>query len=129
MNNKEKYLKRRDFLAGFGMAGMGMLLACDNTEKAEIGRVLSYKFNYKFRTYSRNEVIKVGMIGTDGHVGTVINELPRLNNIKLAAWSNYSKKNYDIYKDIRLYEDYKEMLDKEELDIVGVCLPYSLNAR
>ena len=127
--NKEKYLKRRDFLSGFGMAGMGMLLNCDKTGKAEMGRVLSSKFNYKFRTYNHNEVIKVGMIGTDGHTGTIINDLPGLNNVKLTAWSNYGKRNYNIYKAIKLYEGYEEMLDKEELDIVGVCLPYYLNAR
>jgi len=80
--------------------------------------------------------LRVGMIGTDGHIGMVLDGIPKVEDASLAA---YAKSNPDdtvgkirrhpaFTRETVVYDDYREMLEQAELDIVGVCRPYHLNA-
>ena len=81
-------------------------------------------------------MLKVGIIGT----GVIfdLNVLGYLNNkdVKITCLCNRTTekakrkiKQFDLDKNIRIYSDYKEMLDKEELDIVEILLPHHLHAK
>jgi len=80
-------------------------------------------------------MLKVGIIGT----GVIfdLNILGYLNNedVEITCLCNRTTdkakdkiKIFKLQKDIRIYSDYKEMLDKEELDIVEILLPHHLHA-
>jgi len=81
-------------------------------------------------------MLKVGIIGT----GVIfdLNILGYLNNndVKITCLCNRTTekakrkiKQFNLEsKNIRIYSDYKEMLDKEELDIVEILLPHHLHA-
>jgi len=66
-----------------------------------------------------------------------LNILGYLNNndVKITCLCNRTTekakrkiKQFDLDKNIRIYSDYKEMLDKEDLDIVEILLPHHLHA-
>jgi len=120
-------MTRRESLAGASVAGLGALFAGKGAG-AETGRITRSRFGYRFRTFGPEEPIRVGMIGNVGHVSTVLGALPALKNVSLAACSNKTNKNLKLPAGVRIYDEYPEMLDSEKLDVVGVCLPYSLNA-
>ncbi|TKJ24655.1 MAG: hypothetical protein CEE42_10115 [Promethearchaeota archaeon Loki_b31] len=80
-------------------------------------------------------MLKVGIIGT----GVIfdLNVLGYLNNedVEITSLSNRTidkakaKINkFKLHKDTRIYSDYKEMLDKEELDLIEILLPHHLHA-
>jgi len=80
-------------------------------------------------------MLKVGIIGT----GVIfdLNVLGYLNNedVEISCLCNRTIdkaedkiKKFKLHKDTRVYSDYKEMLDKEELDIVEILLPHHLHA-
>jgi len=80
-------------------------------------------------------MLKVGIIGT----GVIfdLNVLGYLNNedVEITCLCNRTIdkakdkiKKFKLHKDTRIYSDYKEMLDKEELDIVEILLPHHLHA-
>ena len=79
---------------------------------------------------------RVGVIGTVGHLNYVLNGIPHLDDVELAAAAKGHPD--DDLKRIRthaafsdktvFYEDWKAMLDKASLDIVSVCRPYPMNA-
>ena len=80
-------------------------------------------------------MLKVGIIGT----GVIfdLNVLGYLNNndVKITCLCNRTTekakrkiKQFNLDKNIRIYSDYKEMLDKEVLDIVEILLPHHLHA-
>ncbi len=80
-------------------------------------------------------MLKVGLIGT----GVIfdLNILGYLNNedVEITCLCNRTIdkakdkiKKFKLHKDTRIYFDYKEMLDKEELDIVEILLPHNLHA-
>ena len=81
--------------------------------------------------------LRVGMIGTDGHVGMVLNGIPGTEGAALCAYAKgHPGDNVDRMRNnaaftdrTAVYDDYGEMLEKEELDIVGACRPYYLNAQ
>ncbi len=79
--------------------------------------------------------LKLGIIGT----GVIfdLNVLGYLNNedVKITCLCNRTTekakrkiKQFNLDKNIRLYSDYKEMLDNEKLDIVEILLPHHLHA-
>lgn len=80
--------------------------------------------------------LRVGMIGTDGHVGMVLNGIPLVEGAQLCACAKGHagddlgrvRRHAAFTKETRVYDDYREMLDREDLDVVGVCRPFSLNA-
>jgi len=80
-------------------------------------------------------MLKVGIIGT----GVIfdLNVLGYLNNedVEITSLCNRTIdkakdkiKIFKLHKNTRIYSDYKEMLDKEELDIVEILLPHNLHA-
>ncbi|TFG03242.1 MAG: Gfo/Idh/MocA family oxidoreductase [Promethearchaeota archaeon] len=80
-------------------------------------------------------MLKVGFIGT-GRIFD-LNVLGYLNydDIEIACLCNRTIekakqkiKQFNINESIPVYSDYKEMLDKEELDIVEILLPHNLHA-
>ena len=125
---KENSLNRRNYLKSLGAAGLGTMAMLNSTAHAESGSVKSSDFNYRFRTFGPDEEIKVGMIGTVGHTSTILSGLPLVKGARLTAYANYENPNLKIPENVRIYGKYEEMLDREELDIVGVCMPYYLNA-
>lgn len=70
--------------------------------------------------------VRIGFIGAGGIANHHFNQLPGIARAKLVAFS-------DVVEDRakaaatrfggRAYTDYRQMLDKEELDAVYVCLP------
>jgi len=80
--------------------------------------------------------IRVGLIGNDGHVGIILRSIPRLENVFLAAFAksrpgddvSWLRRQPAFTKDTVIYDDYNRMLEEQELDVVGVCLPYYRNA-
>jgi len=79
-------------------------------------------------------MLKVGFIGT----GVIfdLNVLGYLNNgdVEITCLCNRTTdkakdkiKRFKLHKDTRIYSDFNEMLDKEELDIVEILLPHHLH--
>ena len=81
--------------------------------------------------------LRIGMIGTDGHVGTVLNGIPKIEGATLCAYAkgypddalDRVRKHPAFSEDTAVYDDYREMLEAEDIDIVGICRPYHLNAQ
>jgi predicted dehydrogenase len=80
-------------------------------------------------------MLNVGIIGT----GVIfdLNILGYLNNedIEITCLCDKNKekieekiKKFKLHKDIEIYSDYKEMIDKEKLDIIEILLPHHLHA-
>ena len=80
-------------------------------------------------------MLKVGIIGT----GVIfdLNVLGYLNNddVEITCLSDKAIdkakekiKKFNLNKDTRIYSDYKDMLDNEELDIIEILLPHYLHA-
>jgi predicted dehydrogenase len=82
-----------------------------------------------------NRVIRTGLIGRDGHYGILLNSIPHLKNVEWTAYAKgepgedvaWVRKQRAWTKKTRTYEHYHEMLEKEDLDVVGVCLPFYQN--
>jgi len=127
-HKKRNGVSRRSCLKSIGAAGLGSMAMLSSTASADVGAIKSTSFDYKFRTFGPNEEIKVGMIGTVGHTGTILDGIPLIKGAKLVAYSNYENPNLKIPAGTRIYKDYEEMLDREEIDLIGVCMPYYLNA-
>lgn len=83
-----------------------------------------------------SECVRVGLIGTDGHTGVLLGTIARLPNVELTAFAKSLpdddatgiKRNKAFTTTTRIYDRFEEMLDQEELDVVGICLPYYRNA-
>jgi len=95
--------------------------------------------------------LRIGLIGTAGHTNLVLGAIPEIRGARLAAFalhggerffneqagaksSGASRKEVQQVQghrafrpDTRIYETYQEMFSKEELDVVGTCLPYTIN--
>jgi len=81
--------------------------------------------------------VRVGLIGTDGHTGVILGSIPQLPGVELTAFAkslpdddaSNLKRAKAFSEKTRIYDHFEEMLEKEELDVVGVCLPYYRNAQ
>ncbi len=81
--------------------------------------------------------VRVGLIGTDGHTGVILGSIPQLPDVELTAFAKSlpeddvaNLKRAKAFSDkTRIYDHFEQMLEKEELDVVGVCLPYYRNAQ
>lgn len=88
------------------------------------------------RNIPEDRVIRVGLIGRDGHYDILLNSIPRLKNVEFTAYAKgeakedaaWIRKHKAWSEKTRVYENYHEMFQKEHLDVVGVCLPFYLNA-
>ncbi|MHB9028917.1 MAG: Gfo/Idh/MocA family protein [Candidatus Latescibacterota bacterium] len=123
----DEKISRRNCLNAFGAAGAGMFGSLASPAEAAVKRVDRAQFDYRFRTFEDSEIIRLGMIGVDGHTDMILRDLPALKNVRLAAYANRSG-GAALPKEVKVYRTYEEMLDREELDIVGICLPYYQNA-
>jgi predicted dehydrogenase len=76
------------------------------------------------------------MIGTDGHIGMVLDGIPKIGGAALVAYAKSHPSdslekvsNHPAFtKDTIVFDNYRQMLEQSDLDIVGVCRPYHLNA-
>ena len=73
-------------------------------------------------------MIKIGIIGLGGIAGAHIAAYRRLPEVKIvAAADSFGKeaRSYEMIKDsdVKIYTDYKEMIQCEELDAVDICAP------
>ncbi len=75
--------------------------------------------------------LKYAVIGVGGVGRSHLNAAKKLEEYELVAVADvneeYGKKTADEYK-VKWYKDYKEMLKKEELDIVSICTPHFLHS-
>lgn len=80
--------------------------------------------------------MRVGVIGTVGHLNYVLDGIPELDGVELVAAAKGTPDG-DLQRvhahpalggDTVFYEDWRTMLDQAELDIVTVCRPYPMNA-
>jgi predicted dehydrogenase len=114
-------VRRREFLqsaAGVALAAAGMKAA------PEAGKITA------------QSSIRVGLIGRDGHYETILSSIPKLSNVHWVAYakgrpnedSAWVEKHPAASGETRVYDNYPEMLEKEPLEVVGVCLPLYQNA-
>jgi len=73
--------------------------------------------------------IRVGMLGLDGHPNEILGQLPRLPDVEIAAVALADEEALERtarnarWSGARRYTDYRQMLDREKLDLVSVCNP------
>ena len=121
MPYKPFWIRRREFLQS-AAAGAGLAVAGITAAPAE-------------RKITSQTSIRVGLIGRDGHWEILLNSIPRLSNIRWAAYakgrpgedSAWVEQHPASSRETRVYDDYQEMLEKESLEVVGVCLPFFQN--
>jgi predicted dehydrogenase len=65
--------------------------------------------------------VRVGLIGFDGHFGEIIQPLKVLPDAELVAVTDRREALPPAMAGAHLYHDYRAMLDRERLDVVGVC--------
>lgn len=64
--------------------------------------------------------IRLGILGFEGHTAEVIEPLPRLPDVEIVAyWESGGKKQAKLGS-AKQYSDWREMLDKEKLDVVSI---------
>lgn len=73
-------------------------------------------------------MLKVGLVGVGGISGAHIPAWDDMEDAQLVALCDVQKEHLEPYPDKRHYLDFDEMLEKEELDIVDICLPTYLHA-
>ncbi|MEJ2078735.1 MAG: Gfo/Idh/MocA family oxidoreductase [Acidobacteriota bacterium] len=138
-------LGRRDFLENVGKVSLAGF--------AVAGPIASVRTERPAPRLDPEAPLRIGMIGREGHVDYVLEELGSVKGARIAAYafedgdwaynSDGTRRSgaYDMDPNRRwvesrpwsksaphLYETYQEMLDKESLDLVVVCLPYARNA-
>ncbi len=74
-------------------------------------------------------MLKVGLVGVGGISGVHIPAWEEMKDVDLCALCDIRPERMEEYKDQkRCYTDFEEMLDKEDLDILDICLPTYLHA-
>ncbi len=73
-------------------------------------------------------MLKVGLVGVGGISGAHIPAWEALEGIELVALCDVRTERMDPYPNKRKYVDFDEMLEKEDLDILDICLPTYLHA-
>lgn len=73
--------------------------------------------------------VRLALVGFDGHTGEILGPLGRLPDVQLVAVADPNAERLHRFgrqrqfREVRLYEDYREMLEAEEVDVAGVCTP------
>lgn len=88
------------------------------------------------REITANMTIRTGLIGREGHWRILLGSIPKMRNVQWVAFaqgkpgegSAWIRRQPAYGRQTRVYENYHEMLEKEDLNIVGVCLPFYGNA-
>ncbi len=112
-------MDRRQFLATVGISGSA--LARNIATEAAM---------------NESEILRIGMIGREGHVGYVLDGIPLVKGACLVAYAKATPgedvagvKAWPAFtSETRIFDHYEEMLEQVELDIAVVCLPYYRNA-
>ena len=143
---------RRSFLRKMSLTGFGVhsLMPRQKLFFANQGKSLS-ALKKPFQSLDANAELRVGMIGTFGHTELVLGAIPQIRGARLVAYAlgdadrlaeslgqDYQaarkskefetiKKHDSFLPDTKIYRSYQEMLAKERLDVVGTCLPFTLN--
>ncbi len=73
-------------------------------------------------------MLKVGLVGVGGISGAHIPVWNEMDNAELVAICDIRTERMEKYPDKRHYTDFDEMLEKEKLDILDICLPTYLHA-
>lgn len=73
-------------------------------------------------------MLKIGLVGVGGISKAHISAWESLEGTELAAFCDIRRECLEKYPDKHLYTDYNEMLEKEGLDVVDICLPTHLHA-
>lgn len=72
-------------------------------------------------------MFKVGLVGVGGISGSHIPAWDAMEDTLLTALCDIRPERLEPYPDKRHYLDFEEMLEKEELDILDICLPTYLH--
>lgn len=129
MKGKKMRANRREFLKNVGAAGLGAAVWLKGTTGTEIPQIKLSEFNYTFKTFREDEIIKIGMIGTIGHTPMILDDLAKVKNVKLVAYANHNNLMKRLPKETKLYDTYEEMLDNEQIDVAGIFMPLYMNAQ
>lgn len=73
-------------------------------------------------------MLKVGLVGVGGISGAHIPVWEEMENAELIALCDIRPERMEKYSGKRCYTDFDEMLEKEEFDIIDICLPTYLHA-
>ena len=73
-------------------------------------------------------MLKVGLVGVGGISGAHIPAWEAMEDAELVALCDIRPERMEKYESKRCYLDFDEMLEKEELDILDICLPTYLHA-
>ncbi|MBQ7837775.1 MAG: Gfo/Idh/MocA family oxidoreductase [Clostridia bacterium] len=73
-------------------------------------------------------MLKVGLVGVGGISGAHIPVWEEMENLELIAICDIRTERMEKYPQKRHYTDFDEMLEKEQFDIIDICLPTYLHA-
>lgn len=73
-------------------------------------------------------MLKIGLVGVGGISGAHIPAWNEMEDAELVALCDIRNERLEQYPDKRHYNDFDEMLAKEEFDIIDICLPTYLHA-
>lgn len=73
-------------------------------------------------------MLKVAVVGVGGISGAHIPVWEAMEDAELVALCDINQERLDLYPGKRGYLDFEEMLEKEKLDIIDICLPTYLHA-
>ena len=73
-------------------------------------------------------MLKIGLVGVGGISGAHIPAWEAMENAELVALCDIRPERMEKYEGKRLYTDFDEMLENEQLDILDICLPTYLHA-
>lgn len=146
----EVTINRREFMLAMGSATVALSSGSDVYASAGPG-----KGELPKPRIDSDAPLRIGMIGRTGHLGYVLDALDSVPKASIAAYafedgdwgfntdgsrrgggSSYNMDRQEAWVDRQpwaksnpaLYETYQEMLEKEQLDLAVVCLPYVRNA-
>jgi predicted dehydrogenase len=140
---------RRDFLKTMSISSLAVhSLSAGSPLSTGVGNRVS---SPSFHPLSPESELRIGIIGTFGHTDLVLGAMPSIKGARLVAYAlgdaerlseslEESKqagpvsKSFEVIQrhpsfrpDTRIHPSYQEMLEKERLDIVATCLPYTIN--
>ncbi|NLC54934.1 MAG: Gfo/Idh/MocA family oxidoreductase [Erysipelothrix sp.] len=72
-------------------------------------------------------MLRVGIIGLGDIAHIHVPLINKSEKVKLVAICDIDESKRDFVKDVNFYTNYEEMVEKENLDIVHVCLPHYLH--
>ena len=72
-------------------------------------------------------MLKVGLVGTGGISRAHIPAWMAMEETELVALCDIRPEMMEEFPDQRHYTDFSEMLEKEDLDILDICLPTNLH--